>query len=1714
MPDTSPNLEKALLDFAAWIGLLDHDPSKDDSPYSINWLWFLDPATTVVKSMGGVATRGDFEALVRDLLPDTDPNNSKGTNLGPFPATIPGSSTKWNWKSLQVGGELSVGFAWTTGGDLSLALATCCPNLKIGSQAVDPALIVGLFGIDTGQTDNAKPGFVPDLGHVRVGSQLPPPDFLQSITLGGEINPGKSYRLLLTAKNLTQDMRTLDTTKSLSPWDPVRVALFVIESWIRFKTGGPNPSVFFTRANKHLFPMFGEPPPPPPQKPAIPQFPLFQDVGTQPVDFSSWAKSVIIPNSPGTYAVQTLTELWHLRALLTGDESPSFFPGSALFSLEGPPEAGNPPTQQDASKVQRPQGAYLGVVDNYPDQSGKPAVVLLLQDAHNQVVVPLFGEDGTLPNFAGTVAPGSVSVSLPAPGMAVTGNTITLLSQPLADPPAFAGTYSVQVFATPNNGKVSFALGLPGDKANTPLTIPLPPTKPEAVLGPLAHWLLNAAGTEIKSSAAPVGQVFSALAPFVGAAIVGAQPDPAALVQSVVQAVSQNLSLPIDKYGSVALKWPILTPTLTLSDIQVGHVGTTDVRIGSLKATTDFDVTKPSVTAASLSLGDVRLQQPAGGPDAKGSGPGGPDRLAQKLLPDLTDAPGFSITVAWNGASKPPLQLSGGGRVPVQKNLGPLHVGTLDVTVNTSTIVLGVDLSFELGPIEISVQGLGVKITYSGPSFDPHLDGLAISLDTDVVKLAGAFAKVTDPANPNAPPDYVGGAVVSVVDLFQLSAIGGYTKAVDTATGQEYTSIFVFASLVAPLGGPPYFFVTGIAGGFGYNRTLPPPGSLSDNPFLQVMNGTLQLGGGGPAGELATLSQSFAAADNVNWVAAGIQFVSFGFIHGTAVVAVEFGQEFAFQLLGSASFGIQPLAYFEIDFGTTVDAEKLTFRAGVSPNSYLIDRDLFHLQGDFALGVWFDNADFVLSVGGFHPAFPEPKRYHDAFGDLNRVEVDTILYGFVHFSVQGFFACTNQALMAGASVSLSATFGDIGAGLDAYVDVLMTWDPFHILADLGVSVWFEFLGRHEIGVDLSVWTPEFGGHAHVSIAVVSFDIDFGASENIKQPPTLAQFLTDDLGVPATGGTEDTAQLPRFNTASQAGLLRLDVVAGRAGKPAAPDQSTPQEGLTAGDAIAVGPEFRFRVHSKLPLDTTNVIQSVASSTYNGTLNVPLCTDLPVLKSTFSVKATDLDAKPTQADVPITKGNVSPSLSLRQQYYPKAQFGSLPISALDMALNLDAYSQIGSIDAEHNSILLSSSLEVDWGAKLSPAATPTLSPGANQEESEGSQVYPLPLDLLSGQTPTAHVPGARVALPSLPLVSLVSSQATPPMPIIRPPTLAVARSVGAFGRAPVAARLRGPMLAQPPAGVPVIAPPASPARTADLFGVTLNVTAPHAPAPIGRSGTAPPLVPFGGLTPGAPPSVGTTATLAPGGAVQFRVDEGALKAPRLTTTGNQVVRTVLLSEQDVPLADVYLPAGQGLPLPDQARRVVCVGEGAAGPVAAGGAALEAVGIERNTALLVVSGRTFAAHGCVLTSNAMLDAPPGLLTTVPGYLILQRATALRILFPPVPAGWTLALVAGARVARPGPVTDQIRWVALDAALGPLRTVVGPGRAAFLMTVTAAGPWRLHVELGPEWRLHGVAASDLAVADLAGLYRSTDDWDLIDDRFEQAAAGTSAGLNLEPSP
>jgi hypothetical protein len=87
-----------------------------------------------------------------------------------------------------------------------------------------------------------------------------------------------------------------------------------------------------------------------------------------------------------------------------------------------------------------------------------------------------------------------------------------------------------------------------------------------------------------------------------------------------------------------------------------------------------------------------------------------------------------------------------------------------------------------------------------------------------------------------------------------------------------------------------------------------------------------------------------------------------------------------------------------------------------------------------------------------------------------------------------------------------------------------------------------------------------------------------------------------------------------------------------------------------------------------------------------------------------------------------------------------------------------------------------------------------------------------------------------------------------------------------------------------------------------------------------------------------------------------------------------------------------------------------------------------------------------------------------------------------------------------------EEVRWASIDASLSELTTIIGPECTAFVMTVNAAGPWILNIDLGREWRLTQVVLCPRSARDSANALKARIEQDLIDDRFQKTEIPASS--------
>jgi hypothetical protein len=477
--------------------------------------------------------------------------------------------------------------------------------------------------------------------------------------------------------------------------------------------------------------------------------------------------------------------------------------------------------------------------------------------------------------------------------------------------------------------------------------------------------------------------------------------------------------------------------------------------------------------------------------------------------------------------------------VKVQKKFGPIHVERVGLKYQNEKLFIYLDGGLTAAGFTLSLYGLGVDtpLTELDPHF--HISGIGIDYKSDSIELGGAFLKqqMLDSSTGETYDSYAGEAVLRTEQL-SLSAIGSYMKY------QGETSLFVYALLEYPLGGPPFFFVTGLAAGFGYNRRaiIPRVENIHTYPLVSKAIAGPVANVDGPAkpdlaAELAALNTYVPAALGEAFLAVGVKFSSFELIDSFGLIIAQFGNKTQFDLLGvshlqipSKAAGGKPgslLAEIFMNWKAIFrpDEGVVGLKASLAPGSYVFSRDC-HLTGQFAYYAWFSGehaGDFVYTVGGYHPDFKKPAHYPR----VERLEFNWLVtQANLQLKGQLYYALTGHAFMAGGKLDASMHGGfDIGiAGVDYRADLhiaadfLITWEPFHydaaVKLDLNIDISAHLLFYStsfslEVAADMHLWGPEFAGRAEIYLKVIgishTLDVKFGHGPSRLRPITWEKF---------------------------------------------------------------------------------------------------------------------------------------------------------------------------------------------------------------------------------------------------------------------------------------------------------------------------------------------------------------------------------------------------------------------------------------------------------------------------------------------------------------------------------------------------------------------------------------------------------------------------------
>ncbi|HEX5087846.1 MAG TPA: DUF6603 domain-containing protein, partial [Nocardioides sp.] len=526
---------------------------------------------------------------------------------------------------------------------------------------------------------------------------------------------------------------------------------------------------------------------------------------------------------------------------------------------------------------------------------------------------------------------------------------------------------------------------------------------------------------------------------------------------------------------------------------------------------------------AGIQLGGFGLPLAA----ALGSG-GGSNPVASNLLSSggSGGAQGDAQTVnpaadidAWywdDGGDTSALRVLVGGQdgllwIPIHNGFGPIFIDEVGAGVSSTRLTLAITGGVSIAGLSAQVDELSVAIPYATVG-DPStwvldLKGLAVGYSGPAIAIAGGLVKFDGP-----PIEYDGMLLVKVGNIGAI-VIGSY--AVVGSGADEFTSLAIFGGVFVPIGITPIINLTGVALGLGYNRRLVVPEDLNEIPNFMLVKALdrPEALANNPMQALYAFRDQVPPARGALWFAAGIRGTSFELVNITAVVYVALNNGAEVGLLGVARMALpaDDAAIVSVELALKArfsTAEGLfSVQAQLTDNSWLISRDC-RLTGGFAFFTWFRESQFLLTLGGYHPAFvPRPE-----YPVVPRIGFQWTFLGVVHIKGESYFALTNTAIMTGTRVEATYGPGWLQLWFTAYADILVTRDPFHYLAEIGISVGAKFRFRVcffacvtinfnvSVGATLRLEGPPFHGRVKADLGPVSVTVPFGDDALPKPPP--------------------------------------------------------------------------------------------------------------------------------------------------------------------------------------------------------------------------------------------------------------------------------------------------------------------------------------------------------------------------------------------------------------------------------------------------------------------------------------------------------------------------------------------------------------------------------------------------------------------------------------
>lgn len=200
-----------------------------------------------------------------------------------------------------------------------------------------------------------------------------------------------------------------------------------------------------------------------------------------------------------------------------------------------------------------------------------------------------------------------------------------------------------------------------------------------------------------------------------------------------------------------------------------------------------------------------------------------------------------------------------------------------------------------------------------------------------------------------------------------------------------------------------------------------------------------------------------------------------------------------------------PIVKIQVAFIGTIDFGKklLTFDASLFDSAIL---QTMTLEGDMALRVaWGDEPNFVLSVGGFHPAYTPPPL---ALPSMKRMSISILNTNIAKIRVECYQAVTSNTVQFGAKAEIKFDLKACSIQGHISFDALFQFNPFYFIISLSAGFSLRAIGIDIMTVRISMslegptpWRAKGTGKVSLLFFDISanFDKTWGETKNTSLP---------------------------------------------------------------------------------------------------------------------------------------------------------------------------------------------------------------------------------------------------------------------------------------------------------------------------------------------------------------------------------------------------------------------------------------------------------------------------------------------------------------------------------------------------------------------------------------------------------------------------------------